>query len=181
MQTLHTSNQRSGKRKRYPLRAATIIVGGLLLTGLAGCENTTPLSASRSADSTGASEASFAQFSDVPIPAGATMDLERSLVLGESDSWIGRLVMNVGNSGGKAYDFFFAEMPGFNWVPVTTVRAETSVLSYTRGERVATIQIKKRTLGGSNISLIVSPKRSPVRAGGVSGGAPSTVNISPIR
>jgi hypothetical protein len=153
----------------------------LLLTGLAGCENTTPLSASRSADSTGASEASFAQFSDVPIPAGATMDLERSLVLGESDTWIGRLVMNVGNSGGKAYNFFFAEMPRFNWVPVTTVRAETSVLSYTRGERVATIQIKKRTLGGSNISLIVSPKGSPVRAGGESGGAPSTVNISPIR
>ena len=112
------------------------------------------------------------------------MDLERSLVLGERESWIGRLVMNVGNSGGKVYDFFFSEMPRFNWTPVTTVRAETSVLSYTRGERVATIQIKKRTLGGSNISLIVSPKGSPVRAGGVSsniGNAPAAVNISPIR
>ncbi len=166
---------------RNRVRTATAIVGGVLLLGLAGCENTTPLSASRSADSTGASEASFAQFSDVPIPAGATMDLERSLVLGERESWIGRLVMNVGANGGKTYDFFFAEMPRFNWVPVTTVRAKTSVLSYTRGERVATIQIKKRTLGGSNIALIVSPKGSPVRAGGVSGDPPASVNISPIR
>jgi hypothetical protein len=184
MQTLHAPNRQSRDQKRISLRVASAIVTGLLLTGLTGCENTTPLSASRSADSTGVSEASFAQFSDVPIPAGATMDLERSLVLGERDTWIGRLVMTVGNSSGKAYDFFFAEMPRFNWVPVTTVRAETSVLSYTRGERVATIQIKKRTLGGSNISLIVSPKGSAVRAGGVSrsgGGAPASVNISPIR
>jgi len=184
MQTLYAPNRHSQEQKRFPLPVAVAIVSGLMFIGLAGCENTTPLSASRSADSTGVSEASFAQFSDVPIPAGATMDLEKSLVLGESDTWIGRLVMTVGNNSGKAYDFFFAEMPRFNWVPVTTVRAETSVLSYTRGERVATIQIKKRTLGGSDISLIVSPKGSSVRANGISnsaGGTPSSVNISPIR
>ena len=180
MQTLRAPKQ----YHRTRFRIVPLLLSGLLLAGLTACENTTPISASRSPDSTGASEASFAQFSDVPIPAGATMDLERSLVLGERESWIGRLVMNVGNSGGKVYDFFFSEMPRFNWTPVTTVRAETSVLSYTRGERVATIQIKKRTLGGSNISLIVSPKGSPVRAGGVSsniGNAPAAVNISPIR
>jgi len=121
------------------------------------------------------------QFSDVPVPSGASMDLERSLVLGEKEVWIGRLVMDVGLNSSKSYDFFFAEMPRFNWVPVTTVRAETSVLSYTRGERVATIQIKKKTLGGSNISLIVSPKGSPVRAGGISQAPPEQVTISPIR
>jgi hypothetical protein len=184
MQILHAPNQQPRNPKRIPHRVATITVAGLLLAGLVGCENTTPLSASRSPDSTGASEARFSQFSDVPIPAGATMDLERSLVLGERDSWVGRLVMTIGNSSGKAYDFFFAEMPRFSWVPVTTVRAETSVLSYTRAGRVATIQIKKRTLGGSNITLIVSPKGSAVRADGISGstgGAPASVNISPIR
>ncbi len=185
MQTLYAPPiPQSPGQKRIPLSVAASFVGGLMLLGLAGCENTTPLSASRSADSTGVSEASFAQFSDVPIPAGATMDLERSLVLGESDTWIGRLVMTVGNSSGKAYDFFFAEMPRFNWEPVTTVRAETSVLSYTRGERVATIQIRKRTLGGSDISLIVSPKGSSVRDSGASrspNDTPSAVNISPIR
>ena len=184
METLHAPNQQPHNPKRIFHRVAIITVAGLLLAGLASCENTTPLSASRSADSTGASEANFAQFNDVPIPAGATMDLERSLVLGERDSWIGRLVMTVRNSSGKTYDFFFVEMPRFSWVPVTTVRAETSVLSYTRGERVATIQIKKRILGGSNISLIVSPKGSSVRADGISGstgGPPASVNISPIR
>jgi len=73
------------------------------------------------------------------------MDLERSLVFGGRKTWIGRLVINFGTNSGKAYDFFFDEMPRFNWVPVTTVRAETSVLSYTRGQRVATSQIKTGT------------------------------------
>ena len=100
---------------------------------------TLPPSASRSADNTGASEDSFALFNDNPIPAGAAMDLEKSLVLGERDSWIERLVINVRDSNRKTYDFFFSEMPRFNCVPITTVSAETSILSYTRGERVASI------------------------------------------
>lgn len=89
------------------------------------------------------------------------MDIERSLVLGERESWIGRIVMTVGLSADRSYDFFFNEMPRFDWAPVTTVRAETSVLTYTRGERVATIQIQGRTIGGAHVSVTVSPKGRP--------------------
>jgi hypothetical protein len=103
-------------------------------------------------------EPNFAQFSDVPVPAGADMDLERSLVLGEQDAWIGRLVMAVGTNPGKTFDFYFGEMPRFGWFPVTTVRAETSVLTYSRGGRIATIQVWGRTLAGSTVSMTVSPK-----------------------
>jgi len=178
MRALNWSGTENSSLRLY---AKSTFCAGVLILSLAGCQSTTPLSASRSATSVGAAEASFVQFSDVPVPSGASMDLERSLVLGEKEVWIGRLVMDVGLNSSKSYDFFFAEMPRFNWVPVTTVRAETSVLSYTRGERVATIQIKKKTLGGSNISLIVSPKGSPVRAGGISQAPPEQVTISPIR
>jgi hypothetical protein len=103
-------------------------------------------------------EPNFAQFSDVPVPAGADMDLERSLVLGEQDAWIGRLVMAVGTNPGKTFDFYFGEMPRFGWFPVTTVRAETSVLTFARGSRIATIQVWGRTLSGSTVSMTVSPK-----------------------
>ena len=133
----------------------------LLCTALAtaACDKTTRLTEStRPSESGVVGEPSFAQFSDVPVPAGADMDLERSLVLGEKDAWIGRLVMAIGMYPGRTYDFYFDEMPRFGWSPVTTVRAETSVLTYARNGRVATIQIRPQAITGSKVSLIVSPK-----------------------
>lgn len=161
-------------RLRGALSVAPMIATALLL---GACGNTAPLTASTSPADSGSIEASFTQFSDVPIPAGAKMDLERSLVLGERDRWIGRLVMGVSMNAGAVYDFYFAEMPRFGWTPITTVRAGTSVLTYTRGVRVATIQIERRTLGGAYISMIVSPGRNQP----VGMGAASPLNGAPVR
>ena len=139
-----------------------VALGALLLVtamGLGGCDKSARLMEStRPLEAGAVSEPNFAQFNDVPIPAGADMDLERSLVLGEQDAWIGRLVMAVGTNPGKTFDFYFGEMPRFGWFPLTTVRAETSVLTYARGTRIATIQVRGRTLAGSTISMTVSPK-----------------------
>lgn len=156
------------------------LAGGLLI---AGCENTAPLSASSRNETQGSiASPSFAQFSDVPVPSGATMDLERSLVLGERDAWIGRLAMTVSANASRTYDFYFAEMPRFGWTPITTVRAGTSVLTYSRSGRVATIQISGRTLGGADISMIVSPKGIPVSPSANMSSDPSSGVISaPLR
>ncbi|MDA0653679.1 MAG: hypothetical protein O3C49_10435 [Proteobacteria bacterium] len=139
-----------------------VFLGALLLLaalGGAACDRTTRLAEStRPVEAGVTSEPNFAQFSDVPVPAGADMDLERSLVLGEQNAWIGRLVMAVGTNPGKTFDFYFGEMPRFGWLPVTTVRAETSVLTFARGSRIATIQVWGRTLSGSTVSMTVSPK-----------------------
>lgn len=141
-----------------PYRAARLLILGAAAL-IVACDRTEPLSASsRTAESGALGEPSFAQFSDVPVPAGSEMDIQRSLVLGDRDAWIGRLVIAVGLNPGRAYDFYFDEMPRFGWQPVTSVRAETSVLTYTRGSRVATIQIEGRTIVGATVSLTVSPK-----------------------
>ena len=103
----------------------------------------------------------FAQFPDIAVPAGATMDVERSLVLGARDAWIGRLSMNTGQSPTVSYDFFLREMPKYRWEEITTVRSEISVLTFSRDGRVATIQIRKKTLGGSKIDVTVSPRGTP--------------------
>jgi len=66
-------------------------------------------------------------------------------------------MMAVGMTQSLAYDFYFSEMPRFGWSTVTTVRGETSVLTYTRGPRVATIQIWPRTITGAMVSMTVSP------------------------
>jgi hypothetical protein len=162
---------------RSPFRKSTfaVLLLGVSAILISGCENTASLSASSRPNSEGAvSEPSFAQFSDVPVPTGAKMDLQRSLVLGERDAWIGRLVMTVSANASRTYDFYFSEMPRFSWSPITTVRAGTSILTYSRGSRIATIQISGRTLGGSDISMTVSPKGVPI-------GPSSGVSNAPLR
>jgi hypothetical protein len=56
-------------------------------------------------------------------------------------------------------------MPRFGWFPVTTVRAETSVLTYARADRIATIQVQGRTITGSIVSMTISPKGQLAGAG----------------
>jgi len=162
------------------IAGAVLVAAAALLA--AACDRTTPLAASsRPAGTATPDGPGFAQFSDIPIPSGAAMDIERSLVLGERESWIGRVVMTTSEGADRAYDFFFNEMPRFEWQPVTSVRAETSVLTYTRGARVATIQIQGRTIGGARVSVTVSPKGRPApdAPGALGGGGPITT--TPLR
>lgn len=132
----------------------------------------------------------FAQFPDIAVPGGAKMDVERTLVLGTRDAWIGRLAMTSGGGVTSTYDFFLREMPKFRWQEITAVRSEVSVLTYARDDRVATVQIRPRTLGGSLIDVTVSPrgKAAPLGSGdgstgGLTGGpAPQgAVSSQPIR
>ncbi len=109
--------------------------------------------------STARTATGFAQFSDIAVPAGSKMDVDRSLILGARDNWIGRLAMNTSENTTKAYDFFLREMPKFGWQEITTVRSDISIIMFRRGNRIVTVQIKGQTLGGSTIDVTVSPAR----------------------
>lgn len=100
----------------------------------------------------------FAQFKDIPIPDGANMDMERTIILGSQNSWTGRVYMQVKMSANKLFEFYKLEMPGFGWQQVTSVRATISVLTYQRGPRVATVQILANKLKGSAVIITMSPK-----------------------
>jgi hypothetical protein len=126
---------------------------------LAGCAQTADLQASATGKDKGAPP-SLAQFTDIPIPAGATMNMERSLILGPHDTWIGRLVYTTSLGPQQVFAFFGREMPGFGWREITQVRARISILTFVRGDRAATIQIDSTTLGGAAVDFTVSPARA---------------------
>ncbi len=139
----------------------------LALLTITACQNRATLDASAEPNGAGANaERNFVQFPDIPIPSGATMDLDRSLVLGARDAWIGRLAMHVGDGQGKLYEFYSREMARFGWREITSVRSDVSVLTYSRGDRVATVQIRNRTLRGTFVDVTISPRRqgTPPRA-----------------
>ena len=132
---------------------AAALVGSLFL---AGCSDG-GLNPSVKGDTTQPTPASFSQFSDVPIPSGANLDVDRTLILGQGENWLGRLQYSVRwTNAGKMYDFYRAEMPSFGWQELTSVRASISVQTWQRGDRIATVQIEDTTFGASVI-LTMAP------------------------
>ena len=100
----------------------------------------------------------FSDFQDIPIPAGAQVITERSLVLGVRDAWIGRLVLKSKLNVVAAFHFFKQRTTEFGWQEITSVRSAVSILSYTKGERVLTVQIQSHSWGGAEVSMTVSPR-----------------------
>lgn len=103
---------------------------------------------------------SFALLTDIPIPPGSDLDIEKSLVLGDLDRWTGRIFLDVDQSASRAFMLYQREMPNFGWQPVMSVQAGVSVLTFTRSERAATIQIENNTLRGSTVSITVAPRQT---------------------
>jgi len=102
---------------------------------------------------------------DIPLPAGAVIDSERSLILSDRDRWTGRVVLRVPASAADTVGFFQAQMPGAGWQPVMSVTSEVSVLTYLRGERAATLQVEPRTMGGALATLTVAPRQGEATIG----------------
>lgn len=104
-----------------------------------------------------AEKSSFEQFSDVPVPNSASLNLKKTLVLGSNGGWIGRLDYDTPFTMGKMYAFFEAEMPKFGWQPITVVRTTISTMTYSRDRRVMTLILTPLLTGGSNIQVTMAP------------------------
>ena len=104
------------------------------------------------------SEVTFSQFSDIPIPSGGDLDLERTVVIGKNRAeWTGRLVFSNWMSVTENYDFFMSELPKFGWDAIAQVRSEIGILTYSLGNRIMIIKIEDASFWGSEIEMIASP------------------------
>jgi hypothetical protein len=103
-------------------------------------------------------QSSFGQFPDIPTPPGAQVDVEKTLVLGGGENWIGQLVILNSQEVYGSFDFFKQKMSEYGWREIASVRAAVSVLTFSRQKRVATLQISQDRLMGSRITITVSPQ-----------------------
>ena len=128
---------------------------------LAGCATGQPVVGPTNPDQKAGAESTNAlQISDIPLPAGAKLDTENSLIIGTNDTWLGRIVVKTDSSPIQAYNHFYNGMPAYGWGLVTAVQTRISILTYMRGERVATIQIEPSPLGGVTVSVTVSIRQA---------------------
>ena len=100
----------------------------------------------------------FQLFTDIPVPPGTSFDAENSLILGSGEGWTGRLIIKLGNSPSESFAIYTTEMPQFGWKPIASVQSGTSVLTFTRGDRAATIEIESRSIAGSLVRITMTPQ-----------------------
>ncbi len=154
-------------------RAVFFAAAAALTVAACGLTGQTASTGSQSANGSGNATPGpgFTRFTDIPMPANNSIDLERSLILGTDQQWTGRLVINSGSNVADMYEFYRREMPNFSWSEVTTVRSANSVLVFQQNQRVITIQItpSRGITGGSTVDLTMAPR------GGTGG------NITPPR
>ncbi len=127
-----------------------------LLFSIAACTQTELLSPTKSAATPAGQLQQFQPVSDVPIPKDAALDAERSLILSSTNDWTGRLVMTTSIPTTEAFAFYKSEMPLFEWDPIMSVQSAISVLNFTRAGRAATVQLERRALGGTLVTVTVA-------------------------
>jgi hypothetical protein len=99
-------------------------------------------------------------YADIPIPLDDVLVVSESLLLNTGEQWIGRAVFRSKLDTTKAFDYFHRNMSTFGWISITSVQSEVAILTFEKGNRVATIQINKRTVSGSDIKITVQPRES---------------------
>ena len=147
-------------------RGLTLVRGGLLVVCLiaAGCTETANLQGGgltqTSAGAGNAQSTNSSIFPDIPIPDGAKMNVDKTLVVG-TDNWFGQLALETSQGAVAMFDFYRTRLPQFSWREITSVRAPVSVLTFDRDDRILQMQIKSTTLRGSEILITVSPRGTP--------------------
>jgi hypothetical protein len=103
---------------------------------------------------------------DMPLPQGAKIAGSDSIIIGGGNQWVGRAVVNALQGATDVYAFFQSEYPKSGWTTVSAVKAKSSILVFTKGDRTATVEVVEGSLGGPKSIIVItsSPKNANVIA-----------------
>lgn len=93
---------------------------------------------------------------DFPIPAGANIEADQTLVLGDGSNWTGRLVLALGGDAQSAFVFFRDQGKAFGWQLVAASYGKVSLLTFTKAQRSATVYIEGG-FRGATATVTVAP------------------------
>ena len=98
---------------------------------------------------------------DMPLPQGAKINNDESLILGGGPQWTGRLVISTPQRSTDTFTFFRDQFPRAGWTGVSSIKAKTSILVFVKGDRTVTVEINEGGVfssGSSIVSLTAAPK-----------------------
>jgi len=91
---------------------------------------------------------------EMPLPLGAKINNEASLILGAGENWTGRVVLSVPLGAAEVFNTLREQFQAGGWMLLSSVKAKNSILVLTRQERTVTLEISEGG-GISNSSQIV--------------------------
>ncbi len=149
--------------KMISIQTLKLTAIALSLTALLGA------CASSSDSSSAAQESQEVQaqlLGDMPLPAASKIIGADSIIIGRGDNWVGRAVLSGVQSPTDIYAFFQSEYPRAGWTTVSAIKAKTSILVFTKGDRTATVELNEGSLTGPKtvITITSSPKNANVVA-----------------
>ncbi|MES2242831.1 MAG: hypothetical protein V4639_08145 [Pseudomonadota bacterium] len=98
---------------------------------------------------------------DVPLPQGAVIKQQDSLVMGSGNTWMGRLSLTVPGEAQPAFAWFRDNLPAAGWTLTSSSFSKLSLLTFTKAERVATVQMQGSNFGGNEVLITVAPAVRP--------------------
>jgi len=133
-----------------------------LLTAVCASACTSMGGAVAGGDST-VTEATTKQLSgDVPLPPGAVIKPQDTLVMSAASTWLGRISLSVSGEPQALFTYFKEGMPASGWTLTSSSFSKTSLLTFTKGDRVANIQMQGTNFGGNEVLITVAPAARPV-------------------
>lgn len=97
---------------------------------------------------------------DMPLPKGARIDNNQSLILGSGSNWTGRIVLVTPEGPTSVFSFFRDQFPAAGWTGVSSIKAKTSVLVFIKLERTVTVELTDAggLSNGTSVFLTAAPK-----------------------
>jgi hypothetical protein len=146
----------------FPILSRGSIAATLLSLMLLACAS----SGDSSSASSEAQEIQAQLLGDMPLPAGSKILSADSLIIGRGDNWVGRAVLSGVQNPTDIYAFFQSEYPKSGWTTVSAIKAKTSILVFTKGDRTSTVELNDGAFMGPKtlITITASPKNANVIA-----------------
>lgn len=98
---------------------------------------------------------------DVPLPQGAVIKQQESLVMGSGTAWTGRLSVAVPGDAQQVFAWFRDGLPGAGWTLTSSSFSKLSLLTFTKAERIATVQMQAGSFGANDVLITVAPAVRP--------------------
>ena len=81
-------------------------------------------------------EATAKQLSgDVPLPPGAVIKQQDTLVMSTANTWLGRISLSVSGEPQAVFTYFKDGMPASGWTLTSSSFSKTSLLTFTKAQR----------------------------------------------
>ena len=148
------------EQSRYVWMLAAALLMQLVVLGGCGNLSSSSVGLGRQGVDGTASEVEAVDFEGIRLPSDSEVNYDDSLVFGQGAEWFGRLAVRSSLDENELIAFFRTNLAQLGWREISAVRSENSVVVFARDERMLTLEIASGGLGGSSVTILISPMAS---------------------